>query len=87
MLNYLIVGSDTTRLRRFIADEAGECCDGDVGARLADLDALSDEVPTDYDTDLTALKSLGSETRYRIVRMLAAAERELCVCEITPNSM
>ncbi|WP_423744733.1 metalloregulator ArsR/SmtB family transcription factor (plasmid) [Haladaptatus sp. SPP-AMP-3] len=75
---------DTTRLRRFIADESDGCCDADVEARLDELESFTGGVPSDYATDLDALKTLGNETRYRITRLLAAAEDELCVCEITP---
>ncbi|WP_254524729.1 ArsR/SmtB family transcription factor [Natrinema caseinilyticum] len=75
---------DTTRLRRYIEDDVGDCCDADVEARLNDLVSLTAAIPEDYERDLAALKALGNETRYRIVRLLAAAEDELCVCEITP---
>ncbi|SFR35398.1 DNA-binding transcriptional regulator, ArsR family [Halogeometricum rufum] len=76
--------TDTTRLRRLVADEAGECCEDEVADRLARLEALSEGIPDTVDRDVEILKTLGSETRYRIVRLLAAAEEELCVCEITP---
>lgn len=65
-------------------DEVDGCCDADVTARLNDLSALTATIPEDYESDLVALKTLGNETRYRIVRLLAAVEDELCVCEITP---
>lgn len=35
--------------------------------------------------DVEALKALGSDTRYRIVRHLVAADEERCVCELTPR--
>ena len=73
-----------SRLRRYLEAEIGECCDADVEARLNDLDSLTWTIPEDYERDLVALRTLGNETRYRIVRVLAAAEEELCVCEITP---
>ena len=75
-----------TRLRRLVAEEMGECCAGDVEARIETLEAFAAETPPDLSDDLAALKALGNDTRYRIVRLLAAAERELCVCEITPVS-
>lgn len=31
-----------------------------------------------------ALSAIGSKTRYTVVRLLAAATEELCVCEIEP---
>jgi DNA-binding transcriptional ArsR family regulator len=78
------VTGDTTRLRRYITDESGNCCETDIEARLEDLNSLVGSIPEEYANDLTALKTLGNETRYRIIRLLAAADDELCVCEITP---
>ena len=72
------------RLHRLIADEAGTCCEGDVEARLEALDALAASAPEDPAPDLAAMKALGNDTRHRIVRLLAAADGELCVCEINP---
>ena len=78
------MSQQTERLERLIADELGECCDGDVEQRLDTLRAYQSEGPTDPENDLTALKTLGNDTRYSIVRLLTAADRALCVCEITP---
>ena len=78
------MAQDTTRLGNLIADEVGECCDADIQQRLSKLEALADEIPGDYAPDLVALKTLGNDTRYRIVRLLVAASEELCVCEISP---
>lgn len=72
------------RLERLITRELGECCDGDVEAHVETLEWYASERPAAYDRDLTALQTLGNDTRYTIVRLLAAAGRELCVCEITP---
>lgn len=72
-----------TRLERLITAELGESCAADVDERLAALHAYREEIQAPG-SDLTALKTLGNDTRYRIVRLLAAADRELCVCEITP---
>jgi DNA-binding transcriptional ArsR family regulator len=72
------------RLERLIESEVGECCDGDVRRRVAELEGYAADVPSDRDADLTALTTLGDDTRYGIVRLLAAAGEELCVCEITP---
>ena len=75
---------NTTRLRRLIEDEVGECCDADIEERLASLESLSKSLPERQGQDVTALQALGNDTRYRIVRLLAAADGELCVCEFTP---
>ena len=74
----------STRLRNLIADELGECCDTDVEQRLAELDALIANVPDDPTPDLNTLKALGNNTRYTIIRLLVAADDELCVCEFAP---
>lgn len=72
------------RLSRLIEDEAGTCCAADVEERLDALASLASAVPDDPVPDLAALKALGDGTRHRIVRLLAAADDELCVCEINP---
>ena len=72
------------RLRRLVADELGECCDADVTARLDELEALAATVPDDVEGDLDALSTLGDGTRHRLVRLLTAADGELCVCELSP---
>jgi DNA-binding transcriptional ArsR family regulator len=78
------MGSQTERLERLITAERGGCCAADVEARLESLRSYRSETPSDPDADLTALKTLGNDTRYDIVRLLTAADRELCVCEINP---
>ena len=76
--------SETERIERLITEEAGECCAADVEDRLDTLREYRSSVDDDYATDLDALKTLGNDTRYEIVRLLTAAGRELCVCEIDP---
>jgi len=72
------------RLERLIEAELGECCDGDVEDRIDTLTQYATDTPSEIDSDLTALQTLGNETRHRIARLLDAADQELCVCEITP---
>jgi DNA-binding transcriptional ArsR family regulator len=72
------------RLERLIEGELGDCCAADVEARIETLEAFAADVPANADRDVGALKALGNDTRYTVVRLLAAADRELCVCEITP---
>ena len=74
----------TERLERLIVEENGGCCEADLEERLESLRSYQSETPTNPDVDLTALKTLGNDTRYNIVRLLTAANRELCVCEINP---
>lgn len=72
------------RLERLLTRELGDCCEGEVDERIETLAGHVSHLPAGIGTDLSALKALGNDTRYTIVRLLAAADRELCVCEITP---
>ena len=73
------------RLQRLLTEELGECCDSDVQDRLDELDRLRDGVFTDgLARDRAALSTLGDETRYRLARLLDAADGSLCVCELEP---
>lgn len=76
--------SQTERLERLLGTQLGECCQSDVDDRLATLQGYQESIPADLSSDLNALKVLSTETRHRIVRLLAAAERDLCVCEFEP---
>ena len=78
------MGQQSERLERLIADREGECCTADLDERLEALKRHATELPPDSARDRTALKTLSNDTRYTIVRLLAAAGGELCVCEITP---
>ena len=78
------MASNDRRLRRLLEEELGDCCAGDVDERMRELQSIDDAVPSDVDADLAALGTLGDGTRYRIVRLLAAADGELCVCELEP---
>jgi DNA-binding transcriptional ArsR family regulator len=73
-------------LERLIAEEQAEgtCCDGNVDRRIATLEERVASIPPDADSDRAVFKVLSNETRYTIVHLLTASERELCVCEITP---
>jgi len=75
----------TDRLERYLAEELGECRTEDVDRRLDELDALESTIGRPrLDAELDVLTALGTETRYRLVRVLVAAGEELCVCELTP---
>jgi DNA-binding transcriptional ArsR family regulator len=75
----------TARLERLIADECGACCDGDVAARVADLENVRERASLGRTPmDATVFDALSAETRLDIVRLLVAAEDELCVCELEP---
>jgi len=73
----------TDRLRRYLANELGECRSEDVEARIDELSTLEAALGTEQvDTELNVLSALSNETRYTLVRVLVAAEEELCVCEL-----
>lgn len=73
------------RLRRLLSDELGECCEADVESQLDDLASLEDDVATGQASEhVSVLSALANDTRYRIVQLLAAADSDLCVCELTP---
>jgi DNA-binding transcriptional ArsR family regulator len=71
-------------LERLVGQDSGGRGDADVETRIEALESYAAGVPADADRDVAALKALGNDTRYAIVRLLRAAGRELCVCEITP---
>lgn len=79
------MATENDRLRRLIADDIGECCTADVDRRLKELNTIQETAGLGavYD-DVRTFSALGNETRYRIVRLLAAADGELCVCELDP---
>ncbi|GAB3327005.1 ArsR family transcriptional regulator [Haloplanus rallus] len=73
----------TERLRRYLADELGECRDEDVERRLDELGTLEATLGTArVDAELDVLSALANGTRYTLVRVLVAAGEELCVCEL-----
>ncbi|MGM0591894.1 MAG: ArsR/SmtB family transcription factor [Halobacteriota archaeon] len=78
------MSQQSERLERLITDQEGECCAADIDARIETLERHVTDLPSDTARDQAALKTLSNDTRYTIVRLLAAAGRELCVCEITP---
>ncbi|WP_135823461.1 ArsR/SmtB family transcription factor [Halorussus ruber] len=72
-------------LRRLLADELGECCEDDVEARLDDLHELDAATAESKVAErVRVLSALANDTRYRIVQLLAAAEEDRCVCELSP---
>lgn len=78
-------GNSTDRIQRYLEDELGECRNEDLQERLEELDTLESFLdPETISRDIETLSALGTETRYRLVRLLVEAEGELCVCEITP---
>jgi len=70
------------RLERLLADRPGKCCEADIEERRETLARRAAEAERVAATDVDALATLGDETRYRLAHVLAAADRELCVCEL-----
>lgn len=73
--------ASTTRLRRLLTDELGECCEADVKERRRNLESLA-ETAFDGDAARPVFAALGDQTRYRLARALAVSDRERCVCEL-----
>lgn len=61
--------TDNDSLRRLVEAEGD---DGDVDARLTELDELDTTVAAGMDAELATLTALANPTRYRIVKLLAA---------------
>jgi len=72
------------RLRRYLTEEVGDCQDEDVEQRVDELESLDEDVSATLETDIELLSALANDTRYKIVRLLHAANSELCVCEFSP---
>jgi ArsR family transcriptional regulator len=73
----------TDRLRRYLADDLGECCEEDIEQRLDELGTLEASVGGEQvSAELDVVSALASETRYTLVRVLVEAGGELCVCEL-----
>ena len=73
------------RLRRLLDDELGDCREADVEARLDDLRELDAATGDGRVAErVRVLSALASDTRYRIVQLLAATDGDRCVCELSP---
>ena len=72
------------RLEHLIEAQLGECCEADVTERLDWLETRAAAADETADGDVETLDTLGDATRYRLARILATADRELCVCELQP---
>lgn len=73
----------TDRLQRYLEDELGACRTEDVEQRLDELSTLETALKREQvTTELDVLSALANETRYTLVRVLVAAQEELCVCEL-----
>ncbi len=70
-----------TRLRRLLAEQLDDCCDVDVEQRLSELRSVT-EATFEDDPARPVFVVLGNQTRYRLARMLAVTDEELCVCEL-----
>ncbi len=77
--------SASDRLQRYLSDERGNCTSDALQERLEELEELDAAVGgPDLEADVDMLSALSNETRYKIVRILHAADEELCVCEFAP---
>lgn len=76
--------AEKDRLRRYLCDQLDHCQDDDVEQRLEELMAMGESVSEISGEDAELLSALSNETRYKIIRLLHVADRELCVCELSP---
>ena len=73
----------TVRLKRYLEDEIGDCQPQDVDERIDELDALEAVLENErLGEEVAVLAALANETRFNLVRLLVAADGELCVCEL-----
>ena len=73
----------TVRLKRYLEDEIGDCQPQDVDERIDELDALEAVLENErLGEEVAVLAALANETRFKLVRLLVAADGELCVCEL-----
>lgn len=56
------------------SQQASDCCS--VGHSLTE---------TEIATDVETLATLGNDTRYEALRLIAEAEEDVCVCELEPR--
>lgn len=75
------MSESTTRIRRLISEELGDCQDEDVEQRLDELASFAERAFSD-DSIRPIFAALGNRTRYRLARTLAVADDDLCVCEL-----
>lgn len=75
--------SATDRLSRYLNDELEDCRSEDVEARLQELSTLRAAIGSDQvESELAVVSAMANPTRYTLVRVLVAADEELCVCEL-----
>jgi ArsR family transcriptional regulator len=59
--------------------------DGPKGPRRDDCCSTGHGLPeADLAADVELLSALGNDTRYETLRLVAAAEEDICVCEVEP---
>lgn len=77
------MGTESERIQRYLEDDLERCRVADVETRLTELEMLESTMGSDrVGSDIAVLSTLGNETRYRLARVLADADGELCVCEL-----
>ena len=71
------------RLQRLLTEKIGECHPEDVEQRMEEIQTLALTAFRD-DQLRPVFAVLGNETRYRLARVLAVSDGEMCVCELEP---
>ena len=72
----------TRRVERYLGDELCECRAESADERIMALQETVESADDGIATELSVLSALATETRLRLVRLLVAADGELCVCEL-----
>lgn len=75
---------DTGRTVQLLNEDIAQCRDEGPEERMEELRSLSKVLTGDLSTDVKVFSALSNDTRYQIIRLLAAADGELCVCELQP---
>ncbi len=73
---------ESSREAQFLDQDVNQCRDEDTEDRLQELRSLSTILESDFSEDIKILSALSNETRYTLIRLLAVADDELCVCEL-----
>lgn len=77
------MAKSSDRLKRYLDTTLEECGSEDIQKRLDELESLREALNTEQiKAEREVLASMANQTRYTLLCVLTAAERELCVCEL-----
>lgn len=77
------MASATVRIKRYLESEIGGSHSSEFEDRLDELETLEALLESDrIKQEVRLFNALANETRFKLIRLLVAAEDELCVCEL-----